>query len=160
MLKDIESLQADIAKLELETERDTPTESKLTALKGRLAEATKERESFLRKEAELAEYEKSHPSWNVDNMSTDKHNKTLINKTKPKVEGTTLDLSAYFKEHGDEVKTWGMLSKYEESHKYLTGRMYLVCDHLASFLVVWAVDLEVENVSLYTILVGPKLLLL
>lgn len=145
MLKDIETLQADIAKLELETERDAPTESKLAALKARFAEATQEKVSFAKKEQELAEYEKAHPSWNVDNMSQDKHNKTLINKSKPKVEGTTLDLSAYFKEHGEEVKTWGMLSKYEESHKYLQSRMYLVCDHLASFLVVWAVDLEVEN---------------
>ena len=56
-----------------------------------------------------------------------------------------LELTAYFKEHGDEVKAFGMFSKYEESHKYLKERMHLVCDHLASYLVIWAVDLEVEK---------------
>ena len=131
--------------LELITDRDEPTESKLTGLKSKQAEIETQQADFTSKEKELAEYEKAHPSWNVDNMSTDKHNRTLINKSVPKAEGTSMDLSAYFKEHGDEVKAWGMLSKYEESHKYLKDRMYLVCDHLASFLVVWAVDLEVEE---------------
>jgi hypothetical protein len=42
-----------------------------------------------------------------------------------KTEGSKLDLSAFFKEHGDEVKAWGMLSKYEESHEYLKQRMYV-----------------------------------
>ena len=131
--------------LELIAERDAPTESKLTGLKSKQAEIKKQQVDFSAKEKELEEYEKAHPSWNVDNMSTDKHNRTLINKSVPKADGTSMDLSAYFKEHGDEVKAWGMLSKYEESHKYLKERMYLVCDHLASFLVVWAVDLEVED---------------
>ena len=53
-----------------------------------------------------------------------------------KTEGSKLDLSAFFKEHGDEVKTWGMLSKYEESHEYLKQRMYvtlgLAAPHIGS----------------------------
>lgn len=144
-LQELEKITTEIAKLELITDRDEPTESKLTGLKSKQAEIETQQADFTSKEKELAEYEKAHPSWNVDNMSTDKHNRTLINKSVPKAEGTSMDLSAYFKEHGDEVKAWGMLSKYEESHKYLKDRMYLVCDHLASFLVVWAVDLEVEE---------------
>ena len=62
----------------------------------------------------------AHPKWHVDNMSEDKHNRTLINKDaiKPKSDGTGQDMTAYFNEHGDEVKAFGMFSKHEDSHKY------------------------------------------
>ena len=95
-------------------DRDEPTESKLAGLKSKEAEIKKQQADFTSKEKELEEYEKAHPSWNVDNMSTDKHNRTLINKSTPKAEGTSMDLSAYFKEHGDEVKAWDMLSKKKQ----------------------------------------------
>ena len=38
-----------------------------------------------------------------------------------------------------------MLSKYEESHKFLRANMHLVCEHLGSYLVIWAVDLACED---------------
>jgi hypothetical protein len=37
---------------------------------------------FQKKERELKEHQEAHPEWNVDNMSTDKHNRTVINKPK------------------------------------------------------------------------------
>ncbi len=38
-----------------------------------------------------------------------------------------------------------MLGKYEESHKFLRENMDLVCEHLGSYLIVWAIDLQVEG---------------
>lgn len=83
-------------------------------------------------------YEKEHPTWNVDNMSEDKHNRTIINKDKPKgpvtEESQANDLSDFFKKNDKEVKQFGMLSKYEESHKFIKDRMHLMCEHLGSFV--------------------------
>ncbi len=56
-------------------------------------------------------------------------------------------MTEYFDKYKPEVRTFGMLSKLEESQKYLMEHQHLVCDHLASFLIVWCVDLQVEGVS-------------
>ena len=54
-------------------------------------------------------------------------------------------LTDFFHTRSDEMKEFGMLQKVEESHKFLKEHMYLVCDHLASFLIIWCVDLQVEG---------------
>jgi len=141
----IDKLTKDIAQLSAGDTADEANASKLKGLQAEHKELTDQQDQFQKKEAELAQKEKDHPTWNVDNMSNDKHNRTIINSGPTKTAGDKLELTAYFKEHGDEVKAFGMFSKYEESHKYLKERMHLVCDHLASYLVIWAVDLEVEK---------------
>jgi cell division cycle protein 37 len=39
-----------------------------------------------------------------------------------------------------------MLKHYEDSHKYLTEHPELVCEDTANYLVVWCIDLEIEDV--------------
>ncbi len=41
-----------------------------------------------------------------------------------------------------------MLKHYEDSKQYLTENSCLVCDDTANYLVVWCIDLEIEEVSL------------
>lgn len=41
-----------------------------------------------------------------------------------------------------------MLNHYEDSKKYLTENFDLVCEDTANYLVVWCIDLEIEEVSL------------
>lgn len=144
-LQKVNDLSKKIEELEAKEPLDDADKSKLQGYKDELATLNKQQEEFEQKEKDLAEYQKKHPNWNVDNMSADKHNRTLINKGKKKKDGTELGLTEYFKEHGDEVKEFGMLSKTADSHKFLKDRMYLVCEHLASYLVIWAVDLQVEK---------------
>jgi len=139
-------LSQKISDLEAKGEGDEGAAAQLAGLKKELAEIVADEEEFQKKEAELREYEKAHPNWNVDNISSDKHNRTIINRDKksaPKDEAA--DLSSYFKLYGEEVKQFGMMSKYEESHKFLKARMHLVCEHLGSYLVIWAVDLACED---------------
>jgi hypothetical protein len=40
-----------------------------------------------------------------------------------------------------------MLKHYEDSKKYLTEHPELVCDETANYLVVWCIDLEIEEVN-------------
>ena len=85
----------------------------------------------------------------MDNISKPKSDRTLINKDKPKAppseQETIKDMHEYFKQNGDRVEHFGMLSKYSESHKYLKENMDLVCEHLGSYLIIWAIDLQVEG---------------
>jgi hypothetical protein len=65
--------------LEAKGELDAAEQSKLDGAKAKIAEIEKEQTDFQKKEEELESYTKAHPKWNVDNMSSDKHNRTLIN---------------------------------------------------------------------------------
>jgi cell division cycle protein 37 len=144
-LQKLGDLKKKVEDLEAKDNRDEGENSQLQSYKDQAKELEDQQAEFKQKEKELEEFQKAHPNWNVDNMSSDKHNRTLINKSKPKTVGVEMEMQSYFKEHGEEVKKFGMLSKYEEAHQFLKQRMYLVCEHLASYLVIWAVDLEVEK---------------
>lgn len=145
----VEELQEKLAKLESSDDSSEGRKAQIKGVKDELEILSKNEDEFQRKERELKEYQEAHPNWNVDNLSKDKHNRTIINKEPKKApkteESEANDLSEYFKKYDKEVKQFGMLSKYEESHKFLRERMHLVCEHLGSFLVIWAVDLAVEE---------------
>ena len=40
-----------------------------------------------------------------------------------------------------------MLKHYDDSKKYLTENPDLVCEDTANYLVVWCIDLEIEDVK-------------
>ena len=58
-------------------------------------------------------------------------------------------LNALYKEfmdmHRDHVKEFGFMSKPKDSEALLRKYPDLVCDHTASYLVVWCIDLQVEG---------------
>eukprot|EP00041_Stephanoeca_diplocostata_P007075 m.97633 g.97633 ORF g.97633 m.97633 type:complete len:375 (-) comp16718_c0_seq5:341-1465(-) len=142
----LEELKEKIKKLEDSESKDEGTQAQLTGLQKEYASVEKEEKEFEEKEAELERYEKEHPNWDVDTISSDKHNRTIINKpAKKPATSESDDISEYFKANGEAVKKFGMMSKYEESHKYLKANMHLVSEHLGSYLVIWAVDLAVED---------------
>ena len=39
-----------------------------------------------------------------------------------------------------------MLKRYEDSQKFLTENAHLACEETANYLVLWCVNLEVEEV--------------
>lgn len=41
----------------------------------------------------------------------------------------------------------GMLHRWDDSQKYLSDNAHLVCEETANYLVIWCIDLEVEEVS-------------
>lgn len=40
----------------------------------------------------------------------------------------------------------GMLRRWDDSQKYLSDNPHLVCEETANYLVIWCIDLEVEEV--------------
>lgn len=42
----------------------------------------------------------------------------------------------------------GMLRHWDDSQKYLSDNPHLVCEETANYLVIWCIDLEVEEVSM------------
>jgi cell division cycle protein 37 len=47
--------------------------------------------------------------------------------------------------HKSKVKHFGMLKHYDDSKKYLLENPELVCEDTANYLVVWCIDLEIEE---------------
>ena len=50
--------------------------------------------------------------------------------------------------HKDKVKEFGMLHEYRDSEEYLIRHPQLACEDTANYLVIWCIDLEVEEVSI------------
>jgi cell division cycle protein 37 len=51
------------------------------------------------------------------------------------------------------MKKFGMLRKYDDSQEYLLQHPELTCEETANYLVIWCINLEVEEVCSVCILV-------
>ena len=110
----------------------------------------------------------------MDTISHDKFAKTIINKDPPKKSeesmteeeraeryvrrqvGHTVVQQAdeskcfsfqklFLEKNRSKIKHFGMLKHYEDSKRYLTENPELVCEDTANYLVVWCIDLEIEE---------------
>lgn len=125
---------ADLQKLKLEEE-----------------ELQKQEDEFRRKEEELQKKERLTP-WNVDTLSKDKFAKTIINKDPPKKSDEDLTeeeraerYRIFLEKNKSKIKHFGMLKHYDDSKRYLTENPDIVCEDTANYLVVWCIDLEIED---------------
>jgi len=124
--------------------------SEIAQLSATKEELKKQEADFLKKEKELMKKDKETP-WNVDTLSKDGFDKTILNKSTKEKEKELTDeeflekQKEYEKKYKSELKHYGMLKKPEDSKKYLQNHPHLVCEKAANFLVVWCVDLEVEE---------------
>ncbi len=53
----------------------------------------------------------------------------------------------FTKKNEELAKKFGMLQKYEQSQEFLVANPDLVCEETANYLVIWCIDLEIEEVS-------------
>lgn len=51
----------------------------------------------------------------------------------------------------------GMLRRWDDSQRYLSDNPDLVCEETANYLVIMCIDLEVEEVKVYTISVSGSI---
>lgn len=132
-LKEAEIKGEDLSKLKIENE-----------------ELIRQEEDFHRKEEELKKKERLTPL-NVDTLSKDKWAKTIINKDLPKQQENLSEeekgqrYKKFLDENQSKVKHFGMLKHYEDSKRYLSENPGLVCEDTANYLVVWCIDLEIEE---------------
>ena len=47
-----------------------------------------------------------------------------------------------------------MLKRYEDSKNYLMANLDLVCEDTANYLVVWCIDLEIEEVNAFSLYIA------
>lgn len=140
----ISALAPDPAKVTDEQKKDiTDKKTKLTELEQQVAD-------YEEKEKELERQERMFPKWNVDNMSSDKWNTSRISKIKSEEEPANEEerfeqTKDFWQKHDKEIKEFGMLSKHDESEKFLARHPNLVHENLANKLVIWCIDLEVQG---------------
>ncbi|KAF5288988.1 hypothetical protein FQA39_LY03867 [Lamprigera yunnana] len=112
----------------------------------------KKEEEEIKRDAEELEQKKKKSPWNVDTISKDGFAKTIINKKplKPKDEQLTeeeraAEMKKFVKEHEKELKHFGMLRRYEDSRQFLRQHNYLVCEETANYLVIWCINLQMDE---------------
>uniref|UniRef100_A0A1B6F4F9 Hsp90 co-chaperone Cdc37 n=1 Tax=Cuerna arida TaxID=1464854 RepID=A0A1B6F4F9_9HEMI len=124
--------------------------SEVQQLKEALEKVEKEMEELKKKEEELKLKEKITP-WNVDTISKPGFTKTAINKQVPKRKENLTEeekekrLKQFIKENEKLLKQYGMLRKYDDSKRFLQEHSQLVCEDTANYLVIWCINLEMEE---------------
>ncbi|KAK2511089.1 Cdc37 [Columba livia] len=97
---------------------------------------------------ELRKKEKNMP-WNVDTLSKDGFSKSVFN-VKPEEKEETEEQKekkhkSFVERYEKQIKHFGMLRRWDDSQKYLSDNPHLVCEETANYLVIWCIDLEVEE---------------
>lgn len=116
-----------------------------------LEKLIKETELLEIQKRELAKKERNAP-WNVDTISKQKFSKTMINK---KEENKNYDemneeekekqMKEFIKSNETKIKKYGMLRRFEDSKEFLLENNLLVHEDTANYLVLWCINLEIEE---------------
>lgn len=139
-----------IQELEAKMRSQQISDQELSKLKMTKAELEKQEQDFRKKEDDLVQKDKATP-WNIDTICKEGFSKSIINKSKEEQDKNLSDEEflekqrEYQQKYEKELKQYGMLSKPEESKKFLQNHPHLISDKAANFLVIWCVDLEVEE---------------
>ncbi|XP_058587646.1 hsp90 co-chaperone Cdc37-like [Neofelis nebulosa] len=125
------------------------SKAELQRLQAKAQQLRKEEPSWEQKLEEMRKKEKSMP-WNVDTLSKDGFSKSMVS-TKPKqTEESSEEVreqkhKTFVEKYEKQIKHSGMLRRWDDSQKYLSGNVHLVCEETANYLVIWCIDLEVEE---------------
>ncbi|KAF7271776.1 cell division cycle protein 37 [Rhynchophorus ferrugineus] len=106
----------------------------------------------IKKEIEAFQKKEKLTPWNVDTISKPGFAKTVINAKpqRPKDEHLSEEekekrLKEFIKENEKDLKHFGMLQKYDDSKQFLKSHNHLVCENTANYLVIWCINLEIEE---------------
>ncbi|KAM9313135.1 hsp90 co-chaperone Cdc37 [Gastrophryne carolinensis] len=131
---------------ELDVQESAQAEAK--KLKEELEQLKKDERKWQKKEEELKKKEKSMP-WNVDTLSKEGFSKSVFN-VKPEQNVETEEQKeqkhkTFVEKNKKLLKHFGMLHRWDDSQKFLSDNPNLVCEETANYLVIWCIDLEVEE---------------
>jgi cell division cycle protein 37 len=123
----------------------------LKELKKAIESLEKERAEITKKKEEHDKKEKLAP-WNVDTISQPGFAKTVINKKTPRAKDEQLTdeerearMKKFVKDNEKDLKHFGMLRRYEDSKAFLKSHLNLVSEDTANYLVIWCINLEMEE---------------
>ncbi|CAG9814122.1 unnamed protein product [Phaedon cochleariae] len=132
-------------------EAEKSSAENLETLNKNLQELEKEMEALKKEEDDFKKKDKLTP-WNVDTISKPGFAKTVINKkpARPKDENLTEEeretrMKKFIEENKKDLKNFGMLRKYDDSRMFLKSHPHLVCEDTANYLVIWCINLEMEE---------------
>ncbi len=63
----------------------------------------------------------------------------------------------FIEKHKANIKKYGMFRHYDDSQKFLEDHLELVCEETANYLVVWCIDLEMEEVIRFLSLIYMRI---
>ncbi|XP_006104110.2 hsp90 co-chaperone Cdc37 [Myotis lucifugus] len=134
---------------ELEVAEDEGSKVELERLQAEAQQLRKEERSWEQKLEEMRKKEKSMP-WNVDTLSKDGFSKSMVNTKPEQVEEESEEVreqkhKTFVEKYEKQIKHFGMLHRWDDSQKYLSDNAHLVCEETANYLVIWCIDLEVEE---------------
>lgn len=143
--------EAENKKKMLEEKLKSKADSSMDEVKKELERIEKEAKALESKKQEVKKKEELAP-WNVDTLSQPKFSKTVINKkeeTKSYDDMTDEEKEAhmkkFIKENESIIKQYGMLRKFDDSKKFLMQHNLLVHEDTANYLVIWCINLEIEE---------------
>lgn len=122
----------------------------VSELQTKLDKLLVEEDKIKKKEEEFKAKERVTP-WNVDTISNPGFTKTVINKPPARKQEQLSEeerekrMQAFIKEHEKLLKEFGMLRKYDDSRRFLLEHPQLVCEDTANYLVIWCINLEMED---------------
>ncbi|XP_072346953.1 hsp90 co-chaperone Cdc37 [Scyliorhinus torazame] len=136
-LKDLMLLGTDDAKKDIEK------------LQAEVKQLKKEEKDWDKKGTSLKKKEKSMP-WNVDTLSKEGFSKSVINAAPESSKAETEEDKekkhrTFVEKYEKQIKHFGMLSHWDDSQKHLSDNPHLVSEETANYLVIWCIDLEVEE---------------
>ncbi|XP_011503503.1 PREDICTED: hsp90 co-chaperone Cdc37 [Ceratosolen solmsi marchali] len=124
----------------------------LETLQKALYDLEKQEENIKKEEEDLKKKDKLTP-WNVDTIAQDGFTKTIINtKLARREDDSSLPddekekrMKQFVKDNEKKIKKYGMLRRYDDSNVYLQENLDLVCENTANYLVIWCINLEMEE---------------
>jgi cell division cycle protein 37 len=138
-------------KQKLKEAENTPDQGlNMSKLKMEMEELQRQEDEWKQKEEELKKKEKLTPL-NVDTICHEGKSKTIINKPEPRKkeqmsEEEKMERQQKFtKENEKLIKKFGMLRKYDDSQEFLLEHPQLTCEETANYLVIWCINLEMEE---------------
>lgn len=134
---------------ELEVAEGEGSKAELERLQAEAQQLRKEERNWEQKLEEMRKKEKSMP-WNVDTLSKDGFSKSMVNTKPEQAEEESEEVreqkhKTFVEKYEKQIKHFGMLRRWDDSQKYLSDNVHLVCEETANYLVIWCIDLEVEE---------------
>lgn len=134
---------------ELEVAEGEGSKAELERLQAEAQQLRKEERNWEQKLEEMRKKEKSMP-WNVDTLSKDGFSKSMVNAKPEQAEEESEEVreqkhKTFVEKYEKQIKHFGMLRRWDDSQKYLSDNVHLVCEETANYLVIWCIDLEVEE---------------
>lgn len=148
-----ENYKKQLATIQDELKKNAGNDEKFSQLQTKLKELELKKSELEQKSDDLRVQEKKTP-WNVDTISKPGFAKTIINTKSDKKSDEDLTeeereekMKNFVQDNKKQLEEYGMLRRYDDSKKFLLDHSHLAHEHTANYLVIWCINLQMEQKS-------------